>query len=110
MINASRAQNGRAPVEFHGDLWFKAQAWADHLSNQQRLSHSNLPDGLGHLPWRKLGENVGVGGSLGSIHNAFMGSSGHRANILDSAFNYSAVGVTRDSFGRYWVVQEFMRL
>jgi uncharacterized protein YkwD len=110
MINASRAQNGRAPLEFHGDLWFKAQAWADHIAGQQRLSHSHLPDGLHHLPWRKLGENVGVAGSLGGVHNAFMGSTGHRANILDPAFTHTAVGVAGDWFGRYWVVQEFMRL
>jgi len=108
MINTSRAQNQRAPVEFNIDLWFKAQAWSDHMAGYQTLSHSNLTDGVGQLPWRKLGENVGVGYSLGSIQAAFMGSTGHRNNILDPAFNYSAVGVSGDWYGRYWVVQEFM--
>jgi uncharacterized protein YkwD len=110
MINASRWQAGRAPVEWHQDLWFKAQGWADQLSHDGYLHHSNLAAGLGHLPWRKLGENVGVGYNLGSVHNAFMGSTLHRNNILDTAFNFGAVGVTRDGFGRYWVVQSFMRL
>jgi uncharacterized protein YkwD len=110
MINSSRAQAGRRPVEFHGDLWFKAQGWSDRLAADGYLHHSNLPDGLGHLPWRKLGENVGVGNSLGGVHNAFMSSTGHRNNILDPAFTQSAVGVSRDIFGRYWVAQEFMQM
>lgn len=110
MINSARAQNGRAGVEFNGDLWFKAQAWSDRLSADGYLHHSNLADGVGHLPWRSLGENVGVGYSLGSIHNAFMGSSGHRANILNPAFNYAAVGVTQDGYGRYWVTEVFMQM
>jgi uncharacterized protein YkwD len=110
MINNSRWQAGRAPVNFHGDLWFKAQGWADQLSHDQYLHHSNLADGVGHLPWRKLGENVGVGWTLSSVHNAFMASTAHRNNILDPAFNHAAVGVAVDWYGRYWIVQEFMRL
>src|SRR5262245_34475034 len=110
MINQSRAQAGRWPVEFHGDLWFKAQAWSDRMAADQYLHHSNLTDGVSQLPWRKLGENVGVGYALGALHNAFMASAGHRANILDPAFTQSAVGVTRDWYGRYWVTQEFMQM
>jgi uncharacterized protein YkwD len=110
MINSSRWQAGRAPLDWNQDLWFKAQGWADQLARDGYLHHSYLPDGLGHLPWRKLGENVGVSSSIAGMHNAFMASTGHRNNILDSAFNFGAVGVTRDIFGRYWVVQEFMRL
>ncbi len=110
MVNQSRAQNGRAPVEFNLDLWFKAQAWSDHMAAYADFRHSNLTDGVGQLPWRKLGENIGVGYDLGSIHAAFMQSAGHRANILDPAFNYSAVGVTGDWYGRYWVTQEFMQM
>jgi uncharacterized protein YkwD len=110
MVNGARWQAGRAPLEWNQDLWFKAQAWADQLARDGYLHHSYLPDGLGHLPWRKLGENVGVSWSIPSMHNAFMNSAGHRANILDPAFNFGAVGVTIDGFGRYWVVQEFMRL
>lgn len=110
MINWSRGGAGRAPVNFDVDLWFKAQAWADKMAWDQRLSHSYLPDGLWGKPWRKLGENVGVGWSFASIHNAFMASTGHRNNILDPAFNHAAVGITPDIFGRYWVAQEFMQL
>jgi uncharacterized protein YkwD len=110
MINDSRTMNGRALLQFHVDLWYKGQGWSDRLMSDQYLHHSNLADGLGHLPWRKLGENIAVAGSIGGAHAAFMGSTGHRNNILDSAFTHAAVGVSRDGSGRYWVVQEFMRL
>jgi uncharacterized protein YkwD len=39
-----------------------------------------------------------------------MSSPGHRANILDPAFNNIGVGVTIDGTGRRWVVQEFAAL
>ena len=39
--------------------------------------------------WRRVGENVGVGYDVTQLHNAFMGSSGHRANIMG---DYNQVG------------------
>lgn len=109
LINASRAQHGRAPYAVNLDLYFKAQGWADQLARQGYLSHSNLTQGA-PPGWQALGENVGVGGSLESVHNALMSSSSHRANILSTTFNHMGVGVTRDGAGRYWVVHEFARL
>lgn len=109
LINGTRGAYGRAGLDINLELFFKAQSWADKMAAEQRLSHSYLPAGNSQ-PWRKLGENVGVGGDLNSIHNSFMTSSGHRNNILDPAFNQLGVGVTRDGAGRYWVVHEFMQL
>jgi len=109
LINQSRAQNGRPSYSINLDLYFKAQAWADHLSRQGSLSHSNLPDGA-PAGWRALGENVGVAGSVDGVHNAFMNSTGHRNNVLSWTFNHMGAGVTRDGAGRYWVVHEFAQL
>lgn len=39
---------------------------------------------------------------------AFMGSSSHRANILNSQFNYVGAGVKEDSTGVLWVSVIFM--
>jgi uncharacterized protein YkwD len=52
--------------------------------------------------WEILGENVGVGGTVDSIHHAFMDSPPHRANILYSKFRHVGVGVKKSS-GRIWV-------
>jgi uncharacterized protein YkwD len=109
LINQSRANNGRPGYAIDTTLYFKAQGWADHLSRQGYLSHSNLADGA-PAGWRALGENVGVAGSVDGVHNAFMNSSGHRNNILSTTFNRMGAGVTRDGAGRYWVVHEFAQL
>ena len=85
----------------------KAQGWADHLAAVGYLSHSNLPDGVSGC-WRSLGENVGSGPSIGVIENAYMGSSGHRANILNPYFRYAATGVAWRGSTVY-TVQEFMQ-
>lgn len=52
--------------------------------------------------WVVLGENVGVGGTVRSLHNAFMNSPAHRDNVLYSTFKYVGVGVKK-SGGRMWV-------
>jgi uncharacterized protein YkwD len=108
LVNADRSRAGLPTLPTNIDLYLKAQAWSSRLAGEQRLFHSYLPDGIGY-PWNRLGENVGYGYSIEQVHGAFMGSPGHRANILDGGFNRIGVGVTRDGAGRYWVVQEFMQ-
>jgi uncharacterized protein YkwD len=108
LVNAERSAVGLPTLPMNIDLYYKAQAWSSRLANEQRLYHSNLPDGIGY-PWMRLGENVGYGYSIEQVHNAFMNSAGHRANILDGGFNRIGIGVTRDGSGRYWIVQEFMQ-
>jgi len=108
LVNQSRTSAGRGAIPTNIDLYLKAQGWSQTLANDQYLHHSNLTDGNGYN-WARLGENVGYGYSLEQVENAFMNSPGHKANILDGGFNRLGVGVTRDSGGRYWVVQEFMQ-
>ena len=57
--------------------------------------------------WRSVGENVGVGYSVSSLHSAFMGSSGHRANILKPSYNRVGVGVVMDGT-KIWVTVRFL--
>jgi uncharacterized protein YkwD len=52
-------------------------------------------------------ENVGYGASASQVHTAFMGSSAHKANILNSKYVNVGVGVTVDSRGVRWVTQVF---
>jgi uncharacterized protein YkwD len=108
LVNSARTYVGLPTLPTNVDLYLKAQSWSQRLANEQRLYHSYLPDGIGYN-WARLGENVGYGYSIRQVHDAFMNSSGHRANILDRGFNRIGVGVTRDGAGRYWVVQEFMQ-
>lgn len=108
LVNNTRGANGLPALEFNSMLHFKAQGWAEHMASQGRLSHSRLTDANHSTTWTKLGENVGVAYSIEGVHNAFMGSSGHRANILDRTYNKIGTGVHIGGDGRVWVVQEFM--
>lgn len=56
--------------------------------------------------WVELGENVGVGGGVVSLHDAFMNSPAHRDNILRSSYRYVGVGVIKRD-GRMWVTVLF---
>jgi hypothetical protein len=58
--------------------------------------------------WSKVGENVGRGGSPGSLHTAFMNSSGHAANILGD-YNYVGVGTGSAADGTLFVTVVFMK-
>jgi len=110
-INASRADAGLAGLADNPQLDVKADAWAQHLLAICDLEHSRLQDGA-PSDWRKLGENVGYGGSIDQVHTAYMKSPGHRANILDPAYNQvGAAAVWGDCNGshRVFTVQVFMK-
>jgi uncharacterized protein YkwD len=111
LVNASRANAGLPPLRENAKLNLKADAWAQTLRNECRIWHSNLADGA-PPDWRKLGENVGMGGDIGQIHVAYLNSPGHRANILDGSYNQigtAAVWGECRGYRTVFTVQVFMR-
>lgn len=56
--------------------------------------------------WVTLGENVGVGGTVSSLHQAFMASPTHKDNIVHTAYNHVGVGTKRAN-GKLWVTVVF---
>lgn len=106
LVNRDRAAQGRATLPNHATLSTKAQAWADEMAREGRVSHSTLTDGTPSCR-RALGENVAAASSVDGLHRAWMASAGHRANILDPRWDHIGVGVTR-SGDRYYGVQVFM--
>ena len=107
-VNADRVANGRAKLVDYSPADAKAQAWAEKLARDGRLSHSTLRDGYPSSGWCRLGENVGMGPTTVSIQAAFMKSSGHRANILDARFDHFGTGVATSANGTVFVVHEFV--
>lgn len=53
--------------------------------------------------WNLVGENVGYGGGVNSLHEAFMDSPPHAHNVLTAAFVYVGIGARRDKDGTMWV-------
>jgi uncharacterized protein YkwD len=112
--NTLRASQGVPALKENDTLTRKAEAWAQYMAKTGRLAHSNLTDGLSGLKWRSLGENVGYSSptsdTLKSIHNMFVASSGHRANLVNSGYTHMGVGVAKDSKGTIWVAEVFAKL
>jgi uncharacterized protein YkwD len=111
LVNQSRAQNGLRTLSENLQLDIKADGWARHLRDICDLEHSTLSDGA-PSNWLKLGENVGYGGDIEQVHNAYLNSPGHRANIMDPAFTTmggAAVWGLCDGQRRVFTVQVFMK-
>lgn len=107
-VNTSRAEANLPELTFDPTLTAKAQRWAEQLAAQGYLAHSILPAGV-EPGWSKLGENVGSGASIESIHVGFLNSPKHRGNILDPEFTTIGTGVAVSPSGVTYVVQVFAR-
>lgn len=106
LINAERTERGLLPLRDHADLEGAARAQAEAIAAAGYLFHNSS---LGSVTsgWEVLGENVGYGGSVSSVHDALMASPGHRDNILNPNYTHLGVGVVV-SGGSVWVAEVFM--
>lgn len=56
------------------------------------------------VSYRTAGENIAGNSSNSAAVTAWMNSSGHKANILNSSFNYTGIGVINGSkYGKIYV-------
>jgi uncharacterized protein YkwD len=112
--NGYRQTYGVRSLHENDQLTAKAEAWAQHMAATGVLQHSSLTSGLGGLRYRLLGENVGyhapTSDTFKTIHDQFLRSSSHRANILNSGYTHMGVGVAKDKYGRVWVAEVFAAL
>jgi hypothetical protein len=95
-INSSRSANGLGPLTMNGSLQTHARNHTADMIAAGEIYHSSDSElrAAAGSGWSKLGENVGRGGTVESLHNAFMDSSGHRANILGD-YNYVGIGTAQ---------------
>ncbi|MFQ5558651.1 MAG: CAP domain-containing protein [Acidimicrobiales bacterium] len=106
-INATRAENGLTELYAHPAAMSKAQAWAETMATEGVLRHSDLSEGITG-DWRRIGENVGFSSDIATVHQAFLDSAPHRANIVDAGFTHVGTGYAESADGRIWVVQVFV--
>nr|WP_325219478.1 CAP domain-containing protein [uncultured Oscillibacter sp.] len=111
LVNAARAQNGKAPLTLNDSLSDVAQLRADEIV--QSFSHTR-PNGTScftalkeaGISYRTTGENIAAGqGSPASVMDSWMNSEGHRANILNGDFTSIGIGYVKagSGYGHYWV-------
>lgn len=106
-LNADRSANKLRTLAIQSDAQAKAQAWAEKLARENKLYHSTLSDGI-KVKWCSLGENVGYGPNVPAIEDAYMNSTGHRANILSTKWNGVGVGYATNG-SRVFTVQFFIK-
>ena len=106
-INGLRASRGLPTLSVSGELVGKARAWAAHMADAGGISHNpSLASGVS-ANWSKLGENVGVGATVDALHNAFVASPSHLANLVDPSYSFVGVGVVERN-GQLYTSHVFM--
>lgn len=109
--NAARGAAGLPALREDPAFDQVSRAWTPRMVRNGALAHN--PSYMSQIKARLSGvqratENVGYAGSPNGLHTAFMGSNGHRANILDRSVQRIGVGCVRDGNGRYWVTINFV--
>jgi hypothetical protein len=111
-MNEERRARGLAPLAWDSAIADTSRSWSRHMASVDRLFHDpsfgsilfSLVPGASHVA-----ENVGfTSGSDDGMHDAFMRSDGHRANMLRATANRVGVGAVRDSRGRLWITHRFV--
>jgi uncharacterized protein YkwD len=106
--NSSRAGYGLPALSVASDLASIARQHAARMAASRAIFHNqSLTSQV--CCWTDLGENVGAGSTVDAIHQAFMASPEHRANILSSRYTQIGVGTARGSDGRLYVDEVFRR-
>lgn len=104
-INAERRERGLDTLVWNDRMAGIARQHSYEMAREDDLHHnSNLPNEVGD--YAALGENVGYGPSEDNIHDAFMDSDSHRANILGSQYTQVGIGAVRDG-EIVWITQVF---
>jgi uncharacterized protein YkwD len=107
-VNAERAKLNLAPMAACGSLTRSAQGYAETMSAAGHFDHTG-PDGstmtsrtrAAGYSGRSLAENIARGQtSVAAVMAGWMGSTGHRANILNPGLTHIGVG---RAAGNYWV-------
>ncbi len=110
-INALRASVGLAALSPDPALAATSCTWNDQLIVADALSHDpNLSAAIASVEpnWSKGGENVGMGGTVDSLFDAFVASPGHYKNLVDP--DYSRVGIcsARSATGKLFTTHRFL--
>ena len=109
LLNATRAKGGLSPLSVDPELRSLARDWARRMADVGHISHASPISAGVTADWLKLGENVGTGGNVTVVMNAFVASPGHYANIMDPEFTKVGVGLVWVGNALY-TTHRFMKL
>lgn len=108
LVNIERTKRGLSPLTENWQLSRVARYKSEDMKKGGYFSHTSPTYGTPFqmiksfgISYRTAGENIAKGQSTpAAVVNAWMNSSGHRANILNPSFTEIGVGYVGD--GKYW--------
>jgi len=113
LTNGERQRANLLPLAVNANLNLAAQRYAEAMASGSCIAHTCPPvpelarraELAGYGGWGRLAENVAAGQrSADEVVVAWMGSEGHRANILQSEVTEVGIGhAAGGSYGVYWV-------
>ena len=111
LINNQRTQNGLSALKLDTETLRVARIKAQDMVDNNYFSHNSPTYGSPFqmlnsfkISYKTAGENIAGNSSNSSAVTAWMNSSGHKANILNSSFNYTGIGVVKSSkYGKVYV-------
>jgi uncharacterized YkwD family protein/spore coat assembly protein SafA len=114
LVNEIRVKNGLKALTPDWELSRVARIKSQDMKDNNYFSHTSPVYGSPFemiknfgISYRSAGENIAKGQATPqAVVNAWMNSSGHRANILNSSYNTIGVGYVES--GKYWT-QMFIR-
>ncbi len=106
-LNEARSKGGKPSLHLDKELSKAARRHTWEMTTKDLLYHTPSPTMRSRVTnWQLIGENVGVGGTVDSLHIAFMNSPDHKRNIMEGSFKHVGIG-TRMEHGRLWVTVIF---
>ena len=108
LVNVERSKQGLKSLDSDWQLSRVARYKSQDMKDKGYFSHTSPTYGSPFemmksfgISYRTAGENIAKGQKTpAAVVNAWMNSSGHRANILNSSFTKIGVGYVAN--GRYW--------
>ena len=104
LINKQRTQNGLSALKLDTETLRVARIKAQDMVDNNYFSHNSPTYGTPFqmlnsfkISYKTAGENIAGNSSNSAAVTAWMNSSGHKANILNSSFNYTGIGVVSSS-------------
>ncbi len=115
LVNAQRTSQGLAALKIDDELQNVARIKAQDMVDNNYFDHNSPTYGTPFqmiknfgITYKAAGENIAGNSSNQGAVNAWMNSSGHKANILSNNYNYTGVAVVKSpKYGKIYV-QMFM--
>lgn len=117
LVNKIRVQNGLQLLANNWQLERVARYKSTDMLNKNYFSHTSPTYGSPFtmmqnfgIKFSSAGENIAMGQRTPEeVMNDWMNSPGHRANILSPSYNQIGVGLAKDSNGRIYWTQMFIK-